>query len=365
VPAPRIVSDGLPVHGAEGEAGADLAPEVLGHGLGVGPLGGQDQDVAGGGAGLGQLGEQSVDGAAVVGVLEVAVDLFDQDHRQRHPVAGAAGDLGGDLALGADVIREAGHALEPGVHVLHRVGEDLDEGLDRGGPHAGHVEVGDPGEGFEVLAALAIGDHQPRVGIQRGRRGGDAGRVGLTHPWDRPDQQRGPDQRDRHGATAGVETEGERRPEVPRLRPDQGRVGRGLLVGVPVRDPRDNPARRAGGPALAFQEHPELVDVQPGRDLLAAGESVGGGLARGQLDHRPDPGTVMSDRGQEPDRSRRPIRIKRAQTGGSERLDQQVRGDLARPRRYGGVLDPRPVRRRPHRPEHPHQPGDDCPAGDG
>jgi hypothetical protein len=48
---------------------------------------------------------------------------------------------------------------------------------------------------------------------------------------------------------------------------------------------------------LAFQEHPELVDVQAGGDLLAAGQGVAGGLARWQLDHCPDSGTVVGDRG--------------------------------------------------------------------
>ena len=133
----------LPVHGPQREPGADLAAQALRHGLGVGPLGRQDQHVARGGAGLGDLGEQLADGLAVLGVLEVAVHLVDEDHGQRHPIAGPAGDVGGDLALGADVVGQVGHALVAGVHVLDRIDEHPDQGLDDGLADPGGVEVRD------------------------------------------------------------------------------------------------------------------------------------------------------------------------------------------------------------------------------
>ena len=152
--------------------------------------------------------------------------------------------------------------------------QHLDEGLDHRLADPGGVEVGDGLEGLPVLAALAV--ERSASGVCGSRAAAAAGmRAALVLPI------RGIDPISSEDHTSGIDTvrprastpKGNGAPEVPHLggRQRRGR-GRGL-VGVPVRDPHHHPPGRAGGPPDPFQEHPELVDVQAGGDLLPPGRA--------------------------------------------------------------------------------------------
>ena len=331
---------GLPVADLEGEALAELAPDPGGQDLAVGVLGGDVEHDAGRGSDLGQIGEvelcqvgngRDLLGAAAAGrhvvlvpcrrlALEEALDLVDGDNPEPHVEALVAGQGGGELGLGAAVVREGLDQLLAAVHLVDLVLQHFHGGPHHGRAHAGPVPVGDALERLPGVVALQVRHDDRHVRVEGGCGHGDTGGEGLAHAGLGTDQEAGEDEGPGDQDALGVDAEGEALPEVEAVHLGEGSDGGLLGVGILVGDPQHQAALL------------DLLDVEAGGDDLELLD----GLGHGHADRQDDPGgealaVAVDAGGLEGDRVLLAAEARRGEGG-----DDHVGGDGAHP---GGLDD--------------------------